>query len=68
MADQYYGLLSPYVIQDSNEQKGNYYVFDELIMESFPQINKEKDYERTNRNGYNVIHQTDAGLFENIGL
>ena len=68
MADECNRLLTLYVVQDPDKQKGDDYIFNELIMESFPKINKKKYYERKNRNGYYVIYQTDAGLFKNIGL
>ena len=68
MTDESNRLLSLYVVQDPDKQKDDDYILDELVMESFPQINKKKYYERTNRNGYYVIYQTDASLFKNVGL
>jgi hypothetical protein len=61
-------LLSLYVVQYPDKQKDDDYILDELIMESFPEIDKKKDYEGKNRNRYNVIYQTDAGLFKHVGL
>jgi len=48
MADECNRLLTLYVVQDPDKQKGDDYIFNELIMESFPQINKKKYYECTN--------------------
>ena len=68
MADECNRLLGSYVVQDPDKQKDDDYILDKLIMESFPQVDEKKYYQRANRNGYNVIYQTDAGLFKNIGL
>ena len=68
MTNQRNGFLS-FDVEENSHKKSQYHnVLDQLILESFIQIDEKENYQRTYRNSNDVIDQPYASLFEYVRL